>query len=45
MFKGMNTKYLKFSKFFMAKIDEPGFALGKTLLGAHKVQKNNLHLT
>ena len=27
------------------KVNGPGFALGKTLLGAHKVENYNLHLT
>ena len=31
--------------FFGQKVDGPGFALGGTLLGTHKVQKCNLHLT
>ena len=35
----------KFLSFLCQKVNRPGFALGETLLGTHKVQKLNLHLT
>ena len=31
--------------FYWQKVNGPGFALGWTLLGTHKVQKLDLHLT
>ena len=34
-----------FQSFLWQKVDGPGFALGETLLGDHKVKKMNLHLT
>ena len=34
-----------FLSFLWQKVNGPGFALGETLLGPHKVQKLNLHLT
>ena len=45
-----NTTYCyifgwKILNFFCQKVDGPGFTLGGTLLGTHKVKKFNLHLT
>ena len=41
----MNLLPINILSYLWQKVDRPGFALGETLLGTHKVQKSNLHLT